>query len=262
MASLAAIRPDLLVGFAAELHAVGAGQGAEAAGQVVGQPGEQAQVGGSVELPGEATAVLKRYLPQARFADVENPSRFHCHSRVARAFRAGSVFLAGNAAHVCSPAEGHGMNAGLQDAANLAWRLALVHHGVASPALLDSYGQERRPVAQQICRSGDATEAAHGLREPAERAVRDRAIAALQAELEADRVAGTVPPALVEAVVAVRLEAAPSLGLGPLTLLAVRQDGFIGLRADADHLRAVRRDGALVLDGEPGLGAAGRLNPA
>lgn len=351
MASLAAIRPDLLVGFAAELHAVGAGQGAEAAGQVVGQPGEQAQVGGSVELPGEATAVLKRYLPQARFADVENPSRFHCHSRVARAFRAGPVFLAGDAAHVCSPAEGHGMNAGLQDAANLAWKLALVHHGVASPALLDSYGQERRPVAQQICRSGDATEAAHGLREPAERAVRDRAIAALQAdpaarrqevvaeaemnvsyacsaiilggggtphgfadafgagqrlpttiaappgaganllhrlthrcghtllllagpetsqealdalqaELEADRVAGTVPPALVEAVVAVRLEAAPSLGLGPLTLLAVRQDGFIGLRADADHLRAVRRYGALVLDGEPGLGAAGRLNPA
>lgn len=252
MASLAAIRPDLLVGFAAELHAVGAGQGAEAAGQVVGQLGEQAQVGGSVELPGEATAVLQRYLPQARFADVENPSRFHCHSRVARAFRAGPVFLAGDAAHVCSPAEGHGMNAGLQDAANLAWKLALVHHGVASPALLDSYGQERRPVAQQICRSGDATEAAHGLREPAERAVRDRAIAALQAD----------PAARRQEVVAVRLEAAPSLGLGPLTLLAVRQDGFIGLRADADHLRAVRRYGALVLDGEPGLGAAGRLNPA
>ena len=195
MASLAAIRPDLLVGFAAELHPVGAGKGAEAAGQVVGQPGEQAQVGGSVELPGEATAVLQRYLPQARFADMENPSRFHCHSRVARAFRAGSVFLAGNAAHVCSPAEGHGMNAGLQDAANLAWRLALVHHGVASPALLDSYGQERRPVAQQICRSGDATEAAHGLREPAERAVRDRAIAALLADPAARPTASPMPSA-------------------------------------------------------------------
>jgi hypothetical protein len=229
------------------------------------------------------------------------------------------VFLAGDAAHVCSPAEGHGMNCGLHDAANLAWKLALVHHGAADSALLDSYEQERRPVAQEICRSGDATEQAHGLQEPAERAARDRAIAAmlanpearqqeavaetemnvsytssaiisgsgagqrlpttialppgagadrlhalthrcghtllllacletpseaiaaLQADLEVERAAGTVPPALVEAVVAVRLEAAPSLGLGPLTLLAVRPDGFIGLRADADHRRAVRR---------------------
>jgi hypothetical protein len=75
------------------------------------------------------------------------------------------------------------------------------------------------------------------------------ALAALQAELEADQAAGSLPPALVEAVVAVRLEAAPSLGLGPLTLLAVRPDGFIGLRADADHRSAVRRYGGLVLGG-------------
>jgi len=284
------------------------------------------------DLVAEATAVLQRYLPQARFSGVENPSRFHCHSRVASAFRAGPVFLAGDAAHVCSPAEGHGMNCGLQDAANLAWKLALVHHGAADPALLDSYEQERRPVAQAICRSGDATEQAHGLQESAERAARDRAIAALlanpvarqqevvaetemnvsyagsaiisgnvgqpfgagqrlpttiaappgagaellhalthrcghtllllagpevspealsslEAELEAERAAGSLPPALVEAVVAVRLEAAPSLGLGPLTLLAVRPDGFIGLRADADHRSAVRRYGGLVLGG-------------
>ncbi len=279
------------------------------------------------DLVAEAAAVLQRYLPQARFSAVENPSRFHCHSRVASAFRAGPVFLAGDAAHVCSPAEGHGMNCGLHDAANLAWKLALVHHGAAEPALLDSYGQERRPVAQEICRSGDATEQAHGLREPEERAARDRAIAALlanpvarqqevvaetemnvnyassaiisgsgagqrlpttialpteagatllhtlthrcghtllllagpeaspdalaalQAELEADRAEGTLPPALLEAVVAVRLEEAPSLGLGPLTLLAVRPDGFIGLRADADHRSAVRRYAALVLGG-------------
>jgi 2-polyprenyl-6-methoxyphenol hydroxylase-like FAD-dependent oxidoreductase len=133
------------------------------------------------DLVAEAAAVLERYLPQARFAGVENPSRFHCHSRVASAFRAGPVFLAGDAAHVCSPAEGHGMNCGLQDAANLAWKLALVHHGAADPALLDSYEQERRPVAQEICSSGDDTEQAHGLQEPAERAARDHAIAAMLA---------------------------------------------------------------------------------
>lgn len=133
------------------------------------------------DLVAEASAVLRRYLPAARFSAVENPSRFHCHSRVASSFRAGPVFVAGDAAHVCSPAEGHGMNCGLHDAANLAWKLALVHHGAAAPALLDSYEQERRPVAQQICRSGDATEQAHALKESGERAARDRAIAAMLA---------------------------------------------------------------------------------
>ncbi|MEX1324640.1 MAG: FAD-dependent monooxygenase, partial [Synechococcaceae cyanobacterium] len=104
------------------------------------------------DLVEEATAVLRRYLPAARFRGVENPRRFHCHTRVASSFRAGPVFVAGDAAHVCSPAKGHGMNCGLQDAANLAWKLALVHHGVAAPALLDSYTQERRPVAELFTR--------------------------------------------------------------------------------------------------------------
>jgi 2-polyprenyl-6-methoxyphenol hydroxylase-like FAD-dependent oxidoreductase len=54
--------------------------------------------------------MLQRYLPAARFSVVENPSRFHCDSRVASAFRAGPVFVAGDGAHVCSPAEGLGMN--------------------------------------------------------------------------------------------------------------------------------------------------------
>jgi hypothetical protein len=72
-------------------------------------------------------------------------------------------------------------------------------------------------------------------------------LAELQAELEAERAAGAVSPELVEAVVTVRLEQAPSLGLGPLTLLAVRPDGFIGLRADVDHRSAVRWYGGLVL---------------
>ena len=72
-------------------------------------------------------------------------------------------------AHVCSPAQGHGMNSGLQDAINLAWKLALVCHGYCNPVLLDSYEAERRPVAEMITASGDAVELAQMIADPAER---------------------------------------------------------------------------------------------
>jgi putative polyketide hydroxylase len=62
-------------------------------------------------------------------------------------FRHGPVFLAGDAAHVVSPFSGSGMNLGVQDAANLAWKLAAVLRGRAGPGLLASYEEERRPVA-------------------------------------------------------------------------------------------------------------------
>ncbi|WP_049577333.1 FAD-dependent oxidoreductase, partial [Nonomuraea sp. SBT364] len=66
---------------------------------------------------------------------------------VATAFRAGPVFLAGDAAHVATPQGGFGMNCGIQDAHNLAWKLAAVLRGTAGEALLDTYETERRPVA-------------------------------------------------------------------------------------------------------------------
>ena len=75
---------------------------------------------------------------------------------VADRFRTGRVLLAGDAAHLCSPSQGHGMNTGLQDAMNLAWKLALVERGDADAALLDSYDAERRPVAEMVAGSGDA----------------------------------------------------------------------------------------------------------
>jgi 2-polyprenyl-6-methoxyphenol hydroxylase-like FAD-dependent oxidoreductase len=84
--------------------------------------------------------------------------RFQCHTKVATNFRAGAVFLAGDAAHLCSPAEGHGMNGGLQDAFNLAWKLALVHDSAADSMPLDSYEAERRPVAEMVTQSGDVSE--------------------------------------------------------------------------------------------------------
>ncbi|WP_299071090.1 FAD-dependent monooxygenase [Accumulibacter sp.] len=66
---------------------------------------------------------------------------------VAEEFRKGRFLLAGDAAHLFTPTGGFGMNTGIDDVANLAWKLAAVEEGWGGPALLDSYGAERRPVA-------------------------------------------------------------------------------------------------------------------
>ncbi len=79
---------------------------------------------------------------------------FRLHQRLASSYRSGPVFLAGDAAHVHSPAGGQGMNTGIQDAANLGWKLALVSHG-ARADLLDSYQLERQPVGRFVLRLAD-----------------------------------------------------------------------------------------------------------
>ena len=82
-------------------------------------------------------------------------SRFHSDERQAPTYRSGRVLLAGDAAHVHSPAGGLGMNTGLQDAANLGWKLAAVRrlpHG-AGAELLDTYEAERHPVGRQVLRA-------------------------------------------------------------------------------------------------------------
>jgi 2-polyprenyl-6-methoxyphenol hydroxylase-like FAD-dependent oxidoreductase len=70
--------------------------------------------------------------------------------RLAATFRCDRAFLAGDAAHLHSPAGAQGMNSGIQDAINLGWKLALTAQGAASEALLDTYSQERRPVARAV----------------------------------------------------------------------------------------------------------------
>ncbi|WP_210594151.1 FAD-dependent monooxygenase [Streptomyces sp. GESEQ-35] len=77
-------------------------------------------------------------------------SRFSDFSRLARSFRAGRIFLAGDAAHVHFPIGGQGLSTGLLDAVNLGWKLALTVQGGAGRRLLDSYDQERRPAAQRV----------------------------------------------------------------------------------------------------------------
>jgi 2-polyprenyl-6-methoxyphenol hydroxylase-like FAD-dependent oxidoreductase len=83
-------------------------------------------------------------------------SRFHSDERQVPQYRVGRVFLAGDAAHVHSPAGGQGMNAGLQDAANLSWKLAAAVHGTAAPDLLNSYHAERHPVGRMVLHSSGA----------------------------------------------------------------------------------------------------------
>lgn len=82
-------------------------------------------------------------------------STYRIHHRAAAHFRAGRCFLLGDAAHIHSPVGAQGMNTGLQDAYNLAWKLALVIQNGAGAALLDSYAAEREPVAQRLLATTD-----------------------------------------------------------------------------------------------------------
>ncbi|WP_223263317.1 FAD-dependent monooxygenase [Arthrobacter sp. NamB2] len=82
-------------------------------------------------------------------------STYRLHYRIAARFRAGPIFLAGDAAHVHSPVGAQGMNTGLQDAHNLAFKLADVVAARASPASLDRYAAERRPVALHLLSTTD-----------------------------------------------------------------------------------------------------------
>ena len=78
-------------------------------------------------------------------------SRFHCDERQVEHYRHGRVFLAGDAAHVHSPMGGQGMNTGIQDAVNLAWKIDAVLAG-ADDAVLDSYQAERHPIGKRVVR--------------------------------------------------------------------------------------------------------------
>jgi hypothetical protein len=82
-------------------------------------------------------------------------TRFLSERRQAAHYRAGRVFLAGDAAHIHSPLGGQGMNTGIGDAMNLGWKLAAAVHGTAAPWLLDSYEGERHPVGEKVLKLTD-----------------------------------------------------------------------------------------------------------
>jgi 2-polyprenyl-6-methoxyphenol hydroxylase-like FAD-dependent oxidoreductase len=94
-----------------------------------------------------------------RLSDPRWLAYFRISYRLAERYRQGRVFLAGDAAHLNSLVGGHGMNTGIQDACNLAWKLTLANRGLVSNAFLDSFEAERRPVAKEmISGSCDMTE--------------------------------------------------------------------------------------------------------
>ncbi len=138
--------------------------------------------------PSKVVALFQAKLHEQGHAEavVSDPtwtSAFRIHRRVAGQFREGRCFVAGDAAHIHSPAGGQGMNTGIQDAYNLAWKLALVIRGDSPDALLDSYSAERRPVALGVIHGTDLATRIVALRNPVARAVRDR-LASLVGEFD------------------------------------------------------------------------------
>jgi 2-polyprenyl-6-methoxyphenol hydroxylase-like FAD-dependent oxidoreductase len=108
----------------------------------------------------ELQTVADRLLPtKVTMSDLQWSSNFRISMRLAARYREGRCFLAGDAAHIHPPTGGQGMNTGIQDAYNLAWKMALVLKGATSPSLLDTYEEERRPVgADVVARTRRASE--------------------------------------------------------------------------------------------------------
>ena len=93
--------------------------------------------------------------PEMAFRGCSWFSTYRIQHRRAERFRDGRCFLLGDAAHIHSPVGAQGMNTGLQDAYNLAWKFALVVEGGADASLLDSYAEERVPVAERLLKTTD-----------------------------------------------------------------------------------------------------------
>jgi 2-polyprenyl-6-methoxyphenol hydroxylase-like FAD-dependent oxidoreductase len=100
--------------------------------------------------------VSKRCFHPIKLSDAVWMAWFRISHRIVLHYGSGRVFLAGDAAHIHSPAGGQGMNTGIQDAFNLAWKLALVARGLAAPGLLESYEAERMPVAKSVITMTDS----------------------------------------------------------------------------------------------------------
>ena len=96
-------------------------------------------------------AVLDRLSPEPTTArNLRWSSVFRISHRIVDAYGSGRVFVAGDAAHIHPPTGAQGMNTGIQDAHNLAWKVALAVSGDAAPGLMDSYDAERRPVGEEV----------------------------------------------------------------------------------------------------------------
>jgi 2-polyprenyl-6-methoxyphenol hydroxylase-like FAD-dependent oxidoreductase len=114
-----------------------------------------------------------------RLADPDLLATFRCYRRSTGSMRQGRLLLAGDAAHIHSPAGGQGMNTGLQDAFNLGWKLGLVARGDASPGLLDTYSAERVPIAAGVLEFTHRLVRTFTVASPRRRWLRDRVLPAV-----------------------------------------------------------------------------------
>ena len=120
----------------------------------------QASLPAGTEEP-ESLELLQRLftersgLPHVRLSSPTWLSTWHSNVRLVDRYRVGRVFVAGDAAHLHSPVGGQGMNTGIQDAYNLGWKLGLVARGRAPDRLLDTYEEERRPIAAAVLSGSD-----------------------------------------------------------------------------------------------------------
>ncbi len=123
--------------------------------------------------------VNERGLDRLRLGDPRWTAVFRIHRREAARFRNDRVFLLGDAAHIHSPVGGQGMNMGIQDAFNLAWKLSLVARSGGNPQLLDSYEAERKPVDEAVIRQTDRATRLVSLRGTIARFIRDHMMSLL-----------------------------------------------------------------------------------
>jgi 2-polyprenyl-6-methoxyphenol hydroxylase-like FAD-dependent oxidoreductase len=121
------------------------------------------------------------WVREATIESVAATSTYRVQQKVAATLRRGNVFLLGDAAHTHSPAGGQGMNTGIQDAANLGWKLHHVLTGRAAPALLDTYDAERRPVAAHLIAFTSQLMQVATITEPAAAKIRNDTLAAAAA---------------------------------------------------------------------------------
>ncbi len=112
---------------------------------------------------------------------------FRCYRRSTTIMRDGRMLVAGDAAHIHSPAGGQGMNTGLHDAFNLGWKLSLVTRGESQPSLLDTYQDERVPVAASVLELTHSLVRLFTLASPRKRWLRDRLLPAVMAVPAAER---------------------------------------------------------------------------
>jgi 3-(3-hydroxy-phenyl)propionate hydroxylase len=194
-----------------------------------------------MQLPGETEEELNDGRITALIAEntcyrevrIERKAVYTFHARVADRWRNGRGFLAGDAAHLMPPFAGQGMNGGMKDAANLAWKLSSVLKGLAAETILDSYEPERAPVVRKMV---EVSRRLGGVIMPTSRggaALRDTIFACLnlsRAFRDFIRRGGVVPP--------------PAIGRSALT--GARSDALIGQMLPQPSVKTP--DGAFPLD--------------